>query len=784
MAREDIHGRGTHRRGWRLLATLLGSTAMAGAALAQQAETRNNDGIGEIIITAEKRASTVQETPISLTALSGDQLQAQGTSGVTGIIAEVPGISMRSSGPGQTELEMRGLASSGGSSPTVGFYLDETPLSPPAAALNGKVVIDPDLFDLNRAEVLRGPQGTLYGSGSMGGTIKLVTNQPNLQKVEGNIDMVLSGTPGGGVNTGGNAMLNVPIIDDKLAVRVVVTDKWNAGWIDRDTVSPFPFPVNPCPTWGTAGCERGNVLASPVTHTAENVNWEHLTAGRASVLYKPSEDFSIDTTAMYQQLKMGGYSAYDQSTGSSHEAHYEAFDFAEPFSDSFAMIGTTINYALGFADLTSSTSFWKRTETQTQENGETIESLMADFFGVQQFTPVGFTEKDDSNQVSEELRLASNGDSRLQWLGGVFYSKFESVYNDHNADAALAYLSTGGAAANPTGIIYDSYNPYHITQYAVFGEGSYKVTDDIKVTVGLRWYDFSTTVDEMQRGIGTVTGNATPTLASCGTSASGVNPKFNVSWEPDKDLTIYGTVSKGFRPGGVNLPIPTDIGCAITKETYDPDTIWDYEIGEKAKLFGGKVTVNGDFFYIDWSGVQQLINQPCGYPLTANAGSARSYGPELEISAKITPDWTISGSGTYTNAQLTSVDPALTAVNSALTAGTPILNIPKFTESTSLTYSHSLNADYDVTARVTNSYVGSSTDISYTYTKLPAYDIVNFRTGLVGSAWSGYFFVNNLTDTRAALSVNTTAFSWVIPSLVRVATNQPRTIGIDVNYRF
>jgi outer membrane receptor protein involved in Fe transport len=182
--------------------------------------------------------------------------------------------------------------------------------------------------------------------------------------------------------------------------------------------------------------------------------------------------------------------------------------------------------------------------------------------------------------------------------------------------------------------------------------------------------------------------------------------------------------------------------------------------------------------------VQQLINQPCGYPLTANAGSARSYGPELEISAKITPEWTISGSGTYTNAQLTSVDPALTAVNSALTAGTPILNIPKFTESTSLTYAHALSADYDFTARVTNSYVGSSTDISYTYTKLPAYDIVNLRTGLVGSAWSGYLFVNNVTDTRAALSVNTTAFSWVIPSLVRVATNQPRTIGIDVSYRF
>src|SRR5580692_10946722 len=165
----------------------------AGAVSAEPADSTagsadRRDALEEIVVTAEKRASTVQDTPISMSALSGELLQQEGITGLTGVVQAVPGISMRTAGPGQTELEMRGLSSSGGSSPTVGFYLDDYPLTPAAAALNGKVVIDPDLFDLNRVEVLRGPQGTLYGSGSMGGTVKLVTNDPVLNKFEGSVD--------------------------------------------------------------------------------------------------------------------------------------------------------------------------------------------------------------------------------------------------------------------------------------------------------------------------------------------------------------------------------------------------------------------------------------------------------------------------------------------------------------------------------------------------------------------------------------------------------------------
>jgi iron complex outermembrane recepter protein len=218
-----------------LVASLL--AIAAGAASADPADTgagsraapERSDALEEIVVTAEKRSSTVQDTPISMTALSGDLMQQEGITDISGIIQAVPGISQRTAGSGQTELEMRGLSSSGGAAPTVGFYLDDYPLSPPAAALNGKVVIDPDLFDVNRVEVLRGPQGTLYGSGSMGGTVKLVTNEPKFNVFEGSVEGIGSGTTGGGFNRGGNLMLNIPLIDDRLAMRVVLTDKYTDG---------------------------------------------------------------------------------------------------------------------------------------------------------------------------------------------------------------------------------------------------------------------------------------------------------------------------------------------------------------------------------------------------------------------------------------------------------------------------------------------------------------------------------------------------------------------------
>jgi iron complex outermembrane recepter protein len=773
----------------RKLLLLLMALSAAGAASADPAAgvtadraVNRNDELEEIVVTAEKRASTVQETPISMTAMSGDLMQQVGISNINGVIQAVPGISMRTAGPGQTELEMRGLSSSGGSSPTVGFYLDDYPLTPPAAALNGKVVIDPDLFDLNRVEVLRGPQGTLYGSGSMGGTVKLVTNAPKMNDLEGAVDATGASQSGGGFNRGGSLMLNVPLIDDRLAMRVVLTDKYTDGWITRYVLGEnFPVPTNPCPPF--PGCTRGNVAAVTPTAVVPRINWERLQGGRVGFLVQPADGLKIDATALYQKINAGGYNEYDLPPGDP-TAHYQPFNNDEPIFDEFRLYGLTVTYDMSFAQLTSATAYYSREESQTSDVSEALYSVVGEFgVSIPQFYQIPFNETDTTRQFSEEIRLASTGSGPFQWIGGLFFSNFESIFSEYNASVPLAFIGAGGAAANPEGIIYQAHNPYHLKQYAAFGEGTYALTDTLKLTAGVRYYKFDSRADEETSGFATDSGNAGTTLNSFTQSNSGANPKITLSYEPDHDLTVYGTIARGFRPGGINQQIPSSI-CTISTETYGPDSTWNYEVGEKARMLDSRLILNADVYYIKWTQVQQIVNQTCGYPLTVNAGNAASYGPEIELSALLTPELTMAFSGTYTHSTLTSVNGAVTQADPALVTGLPILNIPKYTETTSLTYMTPISAAYKFMARVNNSYVGESTDIEYTYATLPAYDLVGLRFGLVGDKLSGYLFSDNVANKHAELGINTTGFSWTIPSLERVVTNQPRTIGVDVQYKF
>src|SRR6266436_5247725 len=270
-------------------ATIIGASVLAGAARADQGAAQSGSGtaptgapaqtLEEVVVTAEKRESTVQKTPISVTAIEGVVLQAQGVTDMLTLAQQVPGVSFKTSGPGQTEFEMRGLTSTGGESPTVGFYLDDAALTPPAMAQNGKVVVDPNLFDLNRVEILRGPQGTLYGAGSMGGTIKLVTNAPDPKQIAANVQGIGSGTDGGGFNHTENAMLNLPLVQDIAALRLVVTNKHIEGWIDRDVVSPFPLES----AGGFLDDRRGDVTAAPVVKRVSGSNSENLKGGRATL---------------------------------------------------------------------------------------------------------------------------------------------------------------------------------------------------------------------------------------------------------------------------------------------------------------------------------------------------------------------------------------------------------------------------------------------------------------------------------------------------------------------
>jgi outer membrane receptor protein involved in Fe transport len=284
-------------------------------------DTTPSGELTEIVVTATKRNSTVQETPISLTAISGADILDRGVTDLAQIAQSVPGISMRTSGPGQTEFEMRGMASVGGDSPTVGFYLDDTPLTAPATTNNGKVVIDPNLYDLNRIEVLRGPQGTLYGSGSMGGTIKLVPNPPNPSALDASAEAGLGDTDGGGFDHRENAMLNIPFGGGTAALRIVGSESHDSGWLSRVVIANGDFPLET-----NGGLTRGNVLAAPVAQDYRGVNDTDLTGVRAALLWRPIDGLTITPTYLYQRISQGGLNDIDSDPGTN--AHYQPFDIA------------------------------------------------------------------------------------------------------------------------------------------------------------------------------------------------------------------------------------------------------------------------------------------------------------------------------------------------------------------------------------------------------------------------------------------------------------------------
>jgi len=777
------------RLAWSGFILLAGGWPGSGVA-APGADAADTGGLEEITVTAEKFTSTIQNTAISISALSGDQLVAAGLTRIEDIAHEIPGLSMRSAGPGLTEYEARGLASNGGAAPTVGFYLDEIPLSPPALSQSGKVVIDPNLYDVARVEVLRGPQGTLYGSGSMGGTVKVVTNQPKLGAFEGSVQGTGSYTDGGGGNYGGNLMLNLPI-GETLALRVVASDLYRSGWIDLITLNPFPVSL--------ASNSFGNLKTAPVQSVIRNANDERLSSGRAALLFKPIDDFSVLLTAMTQHMALGGYDLVDStpttaSPGPIYDAHYEAFPFREGVHDDIHIYGLTLNANLGFADLTSAMSYFDRLGWQTQDASV---SIYWSNHGATPLVPVPYSEVDPSRQFTQELRLVSKDVGALHWVAGAFYSSLHSVWQEESSNPAVA------STATPDGSYFTSYNPYTVKQTALFTDGSFKITDQWKLAAGVRWYTYKSEQDEFSWGVDApYPSPAVAPVLVTKASDKGFNPRVNLSYEPSADLNLYATVSKGFRPGGANQILDTapPVNCQAGSLTFGPDSAWNYEVGEKAKLFDNWLTVNGDLYYIKWTGVQQVLTLPCGYQYYNNAGDGRAFGPELEINAKLSEHWAASFSGAYTDSKLTSPnasyenfltsvalrpDGVTPACPSAVNCTAPIMNVVKDTASLSLTYSTDVLSDYHLAASVSDSFTGTSHDVAYYFDyHLPSYNLANARVNLAHDSWTASVFVDNLTNKVALMTANNTSFQFNIPQVVRYSTNQPRTVGMQVNYKF
>jgi iron complex outermembrane receptor protein len=760
------------------------SVLLAESALAQQSRSDSSQ-LEEVVVTAERRESTVQTTPMSLTAVSGADIEERGLTQLSNLVLSVPGVALHTSGPGMDEFEMRGVASVGGNSPTVGFYYDDISLTAPAASNEGKIVISPALYDLNRVEVLRGPQGTLYGSGSMGGTIKVVPNPPNPEAFDFSAESSLGNTQGGSINYTENGMVNLPFGDGLGALRIVGSFEHDSGWVDRVVIEPGDFPnATGAGCAPFTGCVRGNVLAAPVETVHSNVNDVDRSTVRASILLKPIEGLSITPSVFYQHLRAGGLPYVDSNPGT--DATYQPFDVSEAYHDDFKLGALNVKYGTQAFELTSTTAYWSRSEPLRQDTTESWTTA----FGLTTYLPAQgglgpsvAIEYNPSHQTTEELRLASVGDTKLKWLIGYYYSDFYSAWN-------ITFPSTAPFGVPPSTDLFSYYTPMPILQQSEFGELTYNITEPFAVTVGLRHYHYDARVRLDQFG------SITPTfMESVSDTEQGITPKVSASYDVSKDFMLYATAAKGFRPGGGTGPVPTSgqISCEAQLQTeygstgfvqgpvtFNSDHVWSYELGEKFRTPDKRVTINASAYFESWIGVQQVNSlSSCGYTYTANAGNAHVKGAELEIEAIVVPGLVVSANGGYADAALVSSS----LIDAGFNPGTPIQDVPRWTSGAWIAYRHPLADQLGFTARVDNTYVASRTDATYSINTLPSYDLTNVRSGVEADHWSAVLFVTNIANKRAVLN-DAIQDAVNLPTLNRWVISQPRTYGVDFNYRF
>ena len=780
---------------------------------AQTAAVPNADPSGsaivqleEVKVTAEKHEATEQATPISMAVSSGDDLLGRGITDATSLLQETPGVSLKSNGPGQTEFEMRGMTSSGGNSPTVGFYLDDIPLTAPAGAQNGKVVLTPPLYDIDHTEVLRGPQGTLYGSGSMGGTFKLITNQPDLSGFAGSVQSILSGTDGGGFNHSDNIMLNIPLVTDKLAVRLVATESYTSGWIDRIVDNPFPLV-------SADGSTRGNVQSAPIQQQFPGSNSGRYDSLRGIILWKPVENLSVRFSADYLGENAAGISAFDAPPGTL--AHYEPFNLPEPMTDKEIILGLDMKYSFQSFDLALVTAYYARRSTQFEEASEMFNNpdqglSYASNYGLPNpgyYGPAGTGEAygyedDPTKQFSTELHFASTDKGPLQWVAGAYFSHFWATWNFTGTTpnpSAFMDIGTGNPATSPNW--FDAYSPTTMEQYAAYGNLTYALTPQLKATAGVRVTDFDYQFSSAISGWGSALGSVTPSVNSDITQAEAVaDPKFNLTYTFNDDLNVYVTAAEGFRPGGGNAAYPTTgsvwsaafAGMHYTGDkwpsTYNSDSVWSYEGGVKSRWLGRRLQVNASVYYEDWKHIQ-LLAYPVDWAFNINGNRATIYGGDVEVRALLGGGFEFGGSIGYLHDNLDGGPHWVIAPTNVLP------DVAKVNGNLNLSYSTSVLKKYKFKAEVETVYVGPrySLDFLYypgyqesgEYGSLPGYALTNFRVGIEseGKGWGVSLFVNNAFNKQASLEY---LYGETQPSAAfnRVVNNQPLTGGADLTYRF
>jgi iron complex outermembrane receptor protein len=790
---------------------------------------------GEIIVTATKRASRVQDVPFSINAQTQADIQRANAQTLEDISRNVAGLTVQNLGPGQSQVSVRGVSAGQiardqpGVKEQVGIYLDETITS------MSLFTPDFDLVDLNRVETLRGPQGTLFGAGSVGGTLRYITNQPRLDRVEGLAEGGVELLKGGDLGYSAKGALNVPL-GPITAVRAVGYFTHFGGFID--SVGPY---------------------------SKKNVNDGRRVGGRLSMLFQPLEQFKITPRIVYQDVEAGGFNREDHyilfnnqfvTGGNTLGKREQYLKFREKFRDRTALADLVASYDFGPAELTSVTSYVHRNILVSRDasalTGSVSVSLGLPAAAIA--LPSNLRDTTKLKQFTQELRLSSTGAGPFQWVVGGFYSDVDRKYAQRlptpgydalvqqffltpgcltagplasqqglcrvkNADPLLRVPLTNADLANgfPANSPYNADLPYDIKQRALFGEASYKWSQ-FKLTAGGRYYKFNEERDFVSGGVF----SDVNTNLGDKTKSSGFSPRIIGTWEPNRNLSVNLQAAKGFRLGGINDPLnvplctAADLAIFGGKGSYDDETLWNYEAGVKYSKRG--FTFNSAVFHNEIRDLQVTQTAgSCSSRVVFNVPKAHSTGLEAELGVHPLPGLELSLAGNFQKAEFDStVLTGAGAVLGGIEKGNRLPTVPKIQLAAVATYGQRLNsnADWSISGSVQhigNRYgepadqvgtagnltvaagnpaiffdpvtgVSGSTNLNLGSLRLPSYTIANLSGGV---HWDNglevQLYVKNLFDANPKLAIDRerglrARFGYLI--------GQPRTVGITFRKTF
>jgi iron complex outermembrane recepter protein len=726
--------------------------ALAGAALAftpgygqdassQPSQGKKGDGdLEEIIVTANKRAENLQNIGAGISVVTDERLDQLEANSLQDFLQEVPGVNLQSFGaPGYGSIEIRGISPQSVGA-TVSTYIDNIPVGGSSAVgENGSFLPDLDPADIQRVEVLKGPQGTLYGASSLGGVIKYVTKQPSLTQPEANITEEFEHVDHGDYGGKLRASASTPLSDD-FAVRVSGYYRWIPGYIDDVGVS------------------------------GQNANQGYDWGIRGTALWKPTSDLTVNLNAMEQESRQNAYNNVDLNA-TTLQPLYGALSQLRYSPEFFAyrtnLYSAEINYEQPYGTFLSASSFNSIHPTLGEDATAYFIGFPNGASTIGPDNPLGANGHHDDQQETEELRFTSNRLGNFEFLAGGFY-QHESLTDGLN----FVEYQQGGRVPDTTDPSLGGFERGGtLWEAAGFFNATYYIVPTFDVTFGYRYSEIGQHRTSWIRGAiyeGSPTGLEFDDLSTTQSSDTYLG---GARWHITDDVMFYLRAASGYRPGGVRSPLPG--GPADFSLQYSSDSIWSYEAGLKTKWLDGRLTVDTDVFWINWDNIQALVTIG-PFNTDGNGGHALSRGAEMQATYVPVRGLTLRGNIAYTDAFFKGADPSVLVT----AAGQRLFFVPELQGSISGDYSWPIG-NYQASVGADWSYTGDQYDV--TNFLLPSYSLVNVRTGVKWDNYNVNVFVKNLTDKRAIVGDTGYAAGF---NPYTVTINQPLTVGISFSQHF